>query len=138
MQFTNRSCVYRDLRWPYFPADLSWLSRDQKLMKNPLNCGQYVNNETLGIAQFNRHYQFESQSNGLHIFKEFPCNVAYQECDLPLESFPIELRCYLPNIYYGASENQRNDFLRIVALVAIKDIEVNTELLSTYYTVVHA
>lgn len=71
------------------------------------------------------------------ILSEFPCNVAYQECDLPLEIFPIELRCYLPNIYYGTSENHTREFLRIVALVAIKDIEVDTELLSTYYTVVH-
>ncbi|KAK4030230.1 SET domain-containing protein 9 [Daphnia magna] len=108
-----KSCVHRDLRWPFFPADLSWLTGD---FINPLNCGQYVNNET----------------------PDFPCNVAYQECDLPLDRFPIELRRYLPNIYYSSSEWNRADFLRLVALVAVKDIVVDTELFSTYYTVVHA
>ena len=37
--------MYRDLRWPYFPADLSWLTGN---FINPLNCGQYVNNESPG------------------------------------------------------------------------------------------
>ncbi|XP_046463253.1 SET domain-containing protein 9-like [Daphnia pulex] len=108
-----KSCVYRDLRWPFFPADLTWLTGD---LINPLNCGQYVNNET----------------------PEYPCNVAYQECDLPIDRFPIELRCYLPNIYYSSSEGNQTKFLRVVALVAVKDIGIDTELFSTYYTVVHA
>lgn len=124
--------MYRDLRWTYFPADLSWLSN--KLV-NPLNCGQYVNNENPG-----RVIYFWSSllcQVTILVFKEFPSNVAYQECDLSLENFPIELRCYLPNIYYSNSENyQRND-LRIVVLVATRDIEKDSELFSTYYTIVH-
>lgn len=110
-----RSCVYRDLRWPYFPADLSWLHHGKTghQLVNPLNCGQYVNNASPG----------------------FPCNLAYQECDLPLDGFPMEWRRYLPNIYYS-SVNQDLQFLRMVALVATTDIEQGSELFSTYYTVV--
>ena len=86
-------------------------------MINPLNCGQYVNNATANV----------------------PCNVSYQECDLPLEEFPIEWRRYLPNVYYSPapiSDDQQHKTLRIVALVATRAIEEDTELLSTYYTLV--
>merc|ERR1712071_430722 len=106
-----KSCVYRDLCWPHLPADLSWLSND---LKNPLNVGQYVNNQT----------------------PDFPCNVSYQECNLPLDKIPFHLQPYLPNIYYSGLSNQP-PVLRVVALIATKDIEVDSELFSTYYTVVH-
>ena len=131
--------MYRDLRWPYFPADLSWLTGN---FINPLNCGQYVNNESPG-KNILRSLQFKlskaKKPNQIFyiFFKDFPCNVIYQECDLPLDIFPVEYRCYLPNIYYSTSEYNQANFLRIVALVAIQDIETDTELLSTYYTVVH-
>lgn len=125
--------MYRDLRWPYFPADISWLKRE---LINPLNCGQYVNNETPGKTfSFEMEITYFNKSDC--VLTDFPCNVAYQECDLPLDKFPIELRCYLPNIYYSTSENHQRNYLRIVVLVAVKDIEVDTELFSTYYTVVH-
>ena len=77
------------------------------------------------------------------LFLEFPSNVAYQEYSLELDKFPIELRCFLPNIYYSNGNNiycdsiRESNYLRIVALVATKDIECNSELLSTYYTIIH-
>lgn len=156
-----RSCVYRDLRWPFFPADLSWLkkvgNRDAYRLANPLNCGQYVNNASAG--KFTNQSSFRPLINlqlerkggcrikGTIVSKmdfnitDFPCNVAYQECDLPLDEFPIELRRFLPNIYYSPSSGERTDqrqVLRIVALIATRDINSNTELFSTYYTVVSA
>jgi len=110
-----KSCARRDVCWPHLPADLSWLSHD---LQNPLNVGQFVNNQT----------------------SDYPCNVSYQECNLPLDSIPIELQRYLPNVYYSGLNFNNSDqsrVLRIVALIAIKDVEVDSELFSTYYTVVH-
>ena len=132
----SRSCVYRDLRWPFFPADLTWLLKGDFI--NPLNCGQYVNNETPGKNPYCMTIDRKFNIKKTIVLKlEYPCNVAYQECDLPIDRFPIELRCYLPNIYYSSSEGNQAKYLRIVALVATKDIEIDTELFSTYYTVVH-
>ncbi|KAF4528843.1 hypothetical protein B566_EDAN014562 [Ephemera danica] len=75
---------------------------------NPWSIGQYVNNST----------------------RELPCNVAYQECELQGD-FPSSLLSLLPCALYNPGTRRR-----LVALVATSDIATNTEVLSSYYTLV--
>ncbi|KAL8594693.1 hypothetical protein ACOMHN_052425 [Nucella lapillus] len=109
-----RSCHGRDRVGPYTLCDRSWLT---EWPANPLAIGQYVNNHNT----------------------ENPPNVAYQEFDVPVD-FPLHLRQYLPNNFYGstldtpAPEERRT---RLVVLVATRDIECGEELFSSYFTVVY-
>ena len=80
---------------------------------NPLNVGQIVNNCN----------------------KEFPANVAYHELDVHVDNFDASLRPYLPNVNYGG--NTVDLKVRIVPLIATKDIHQNEELFSTYFTIVN-
>ncbi|XP_048359149.1 SET domain-containing protein 9 isoform X2 [Sphaerodactylus townsendi] len=102
-----RSCSKRDQLGPLKMNDISWLA---VAVRNPLAVGQYVNNCSADKA----------------------ANVCYQEFDIP-ECFPIEFRQYLPNINYS-HEVQRP--LRVVVLVALRDIGPGEELFSNYYTII--
>ncbi|XP_073347298.1 SET domain-containing protein 9 [Pagrus major] len=103
-----RSCSGRDRLGPFMMSDTSWLTDSPQ---NPLAVGQYVNNCS----------------------NERPANVCYQEYDV-LDTFPIELRQYLPNVNYSL-DTQRP--LRCVVLVSLRDITAGEELFSNYYTIVH-
>lgn len=103
-----RSCSGRDRIGPFMMSDTSWLS-DSPL--NPLAVGQYVNNCS----------------------NEWPANVCYQEYDVP-DTFPFELRQYLPNVNYSLDTRGP---LRCVVLVSLRDIAAGEELFSNYYTIVH-
>ncbi|KAM4555997.1 SET domain-containing protein 9 [Fundulus diaphanus] len=103
-----RSCSGRDRMGPYLTSDTSWLTDSPQ---NPLAVGQYVNNCS----------------------NERPANVCYQEYDVP-DSFPIELRQYLPNVNYNLCTQRP---LRCVVLVSLRDIRAGEELFSNYYTIVH-
>ncbi|KAI9009383.1 hypothetical protein CLU79DRAFT_774893 [Phycomyces nitens] len=98
--------LYHRENWPgaIQTSDKTWMT---EAPKNPFAIGQYVNNGTL----------------------DHPPNVRYQEIDL-LPSFPIDLRQYLPNIYWTSMDPITTPF-RIVTLVAERDIQ-DEELFSTY------
>ncbi|KAL8203862.1 UNVERIFIED_CONTAM: SET domain-containing protein 9 [Gekko kuhli] len=87
--------------------DVSWIVA---AAQNPLAVGQYVNNCSADKA----------------------ANVCYQEFDIP-ECFPIEFKQYLPNVSYSHEVRRP---LRVVVLVALKDIGPGEELFSNYYTIV--
>ncbi|MBN3300520.1 SETD9 protein, partial [Amia calva] len=103
-----RSCSGRDRLGPFKLSDVSWLSASPG---NPLAVGQYVNNCS----------------------NEKAANVCYQEFDVP-DSFPLELRQYLPNVNYRQDIHRP---LRCVVLVALREIHAGEELFSNYFTVVH-
>lgn len=112
-----KSCAARDrFGWEMPCCDKSWLTATPV---NPLNVGQYVNNEDGGV---HKH------------------NVIYQEVRLPLptsaqQGFPLQFWRFLPNVWYNPSNNAVG--LRLVPLVAIRDIEEGEELFSSYFTIVH-
>lgn len=103
-----RSCSGRDRIGFFATSDVSWLT-DNPL--NPLSVGQYVNNCT----------------------HRCPANVCYQEYDVP-DTFPIQLRRYLPNVNFSRDVHGP---LRCVVLVSLRDIAAGEELFSNYYTIVH-
>ncbi|KAL7642320.1 UNVERIFIED_CONTAM: hypothetical protein RMT77_006881 [Armadillidium vulgare] len=108
-----RSCVGRD-QVDFSPvADESWLT---EFPLNPLNVGQFVNNQS----------------------KEIASNVAYQEITVHADAFPLQLRRFVPNIWYSPPQGTpvQEVPLKIVSLVATKDIKVNEELFSDYFTLV--
>ena len=92
-------------------ADTSWLTNRPV---NPLNIGQFVNNGG----------------------KE-ACNVAYMELDLP-DQFPLSLRKFLPNVHFESSAMDGVRPLRLVVLIAVRDIEEGEELLSSYFTILQS
>lgn len=102
-----RSCSGRDRLGPFMMSDTSWLTASPQ---NPLAVGQYVNNCS----------------------NDWPANVCYQEYDVP-DTFPIELRQFLPNVNYSL-DTQRP--LRCVVLVSLRDITAGEELFSNYFTIV--
>lgn len=69
--------------------------------------------------------------------RDFPANVTYQELDIP-SSFPLPYLKYIPNVNYSF-KTYKSDVLhvRLVILVALRDIEQGGELFSSYFTVVH-
>ena len=91
-------------------GDTSWLTPRPV---NPLNVGQYVNNE-----------------NSAH-----SANVAYKEVDIP-GNFPLHLRKFLGNINFESSAIDGEKCLRVVVLLALRDIKEGEELFSSYFTVV--
>jgi len=56
-----------------------------------------------------------------------------------MDDFPVHLRRFLPNIYYSGNREMgnRSNYLKLVALIATKDIHAGAELFSTYYTMVY-
>ncbi|KAG8222104.1 hypothetical protein J437_LFUL000868 [Ladona fulva] len=114
-----KSCVGRDSVGGLATSDLSWLTRHNI---NPLNVGQYVNNQS----------------------KDAACNVAYQEVEVPEDGtiLPLPLLSLLPNAFYSAniSDSSPHAFIRkrrMVALISIVDIPQDSEVLSSYFTIVH-
>ena len=107
-----RSCGHRDLVGNNFTCDVSWLT------DNPCNLlaiGQYVNNGTC----------------------EFPANVLYQELNIA-SNFPLHYLKYIPNVNYSFKAYKSEVLhVRIVILVALRDIMQDEELLSSYFTVIH-
>ncbi|GAN11238.1 hypothetical protein MAM1_0512c10797 [Mucor ambiguus] len=107
--------LYRRENWPgaIQISDWTWMSKDDRKLSNPLAIGQYVNNGT----------------------STHKANVCYQEIDLPA-TFPHKLRRLIPNMYWDAYQNPLANEMRVVALVALRDIQDGEELLSTYMDVV--
>ncbi|XP_018418188.1 PREDICTED: SET domain-containing protein 9 isoform X1 [Nanorana parkeri] len=102
-----RSCNGRDQLGPLKMCDSTWLT---SFPRNPLAVGQYVNNCS----------------------NEKEANVCYQEFDVP-DTFPVELRQYIPNIHYS---HESEGPIRCVVLVALRDIHCGEELFSNYFTIV--
>ncbi|KAL9544163.1 hypothetical protein PS6_008895 [Mucor atramentarius] len=107
--------LYRRENWPgaIQISDWTWMSKEDSKLSNPLALGQYVNNGT----------------------STHEANVCYQEIDLPA-TFPHKLRRLIPNMYWDAYQNPLSNQMRIVALVALRDIQDGEELFSTYMDVV--
>lgn len=103
-----RSCSGRDQLGPLKMCDSTWLT---SFPHNPLAVGQYVNNCS----------------------NEKEANVCYQEFDVP-DTFPVELRQYIPNICYS---HESEGPVRCVILVALRDIHCEEELFSNYFTIIH-
>ncbi|KAK7071159.1 SET domain-containing protein 9 [Halocaridina rubra] len=108
-----KSCVNRDRVGFFLIADTSWLT---PFPLNPLNVGQYVNNQS----------------------KSHPSNVAYQELTVEAHHIPLQERQLIPNLWYSPPEGiPVSDLpLRLVALVATRDIGSGEELFSDYFTII--
>ena len=91
---------------PYNTCDHSWLTL--KNLNNPLACGQIVNNGGPKNA-----------------------NVCYCEIDLDLKMVPLKQRKFIPNI----SHSEPSPLLRMVVLVARRNITEGDEVLSSYFSV---
>lgn len=122
-----KSCAVRDqFGIDIACCDTTWLTEHPQ---NLLNIGQYVNNRS----------------------KTHMNNVVYQECKLFLtdvkhtrphgvseeECFPIKFARFIPNVWSNPENNSKFS-LPIIPLVAVKDILSGDELLSSYFTVLHA
>jgi hypothetical protein len=64
-----------------------------------------------------------------------PFLVCYQEVDLPA-NFPNNLRRFIPNMYWDTHMDPLSNQMRVVALVALRDIKDGEELFSTYMDIV--
>ncbi|XP_056403396.1 SET domain-containing protein 9 isoform X1 [Hyla sarda] len=138
-----RSCSGRDQLGPLKMCDCTWLTSTPR---NPLSVGQYINNCSNGNVHVSRtnciqnicKKQCNKYMSGyfIHITRLLPAeraaNVCYQEFDVP-ESFPVELRQYIPNVRYS---HDVEGPLRCVVLVALRDIHCGEELFSNYFTLV--
>ncbi|KAK3887206.1 hypothetical protein Pcinc_008685 [Petrolisthes cinctipes] len=114
-KFLYKSCCGRDRIGMMPSADDTWLT-DHPI--NPLNVGQYVNNQSSGC----------------------PSNVVYQEVTLQPWEASLEERRLLPNLWYSNPPPGISLLdlpIRLVALVATRDIHSGEELLSDYFTVIH-
>lgn len=100
--------LYNKENWPgaIQTSDATWMKDNDH--NNPLAIGQIVNNGS----------------------KHHLPNVQYHEVDLP-PSFPMELRQYIPNIYYSGHDPMTQN-TRVVALISTREIKDNEELFSTY------
>lgn len=69
-----------------------------------------------------------------------PSNVAYQEVTLQPGEVAWGVRRFLPNLWCSLPPNtpQGELPLRLVALIATKDIAVGQELYSHYFTIIHS
>lgn len=89
-------------------CDISWLLHDYDYHVNPLSIGQIVNNAN-------------------------DANVAYEELTLHPDTCHGILKL-LPNVNYDNSGGFQD--LKIVPLIATRDIQQSEELFSTYFTLV--
>jgi len=129
-----RSLLYRDSVPPrdFVAADSTWMSSYPPRPLNPLSIGQFVNNATM-----------PSKDNGHEGVMTRPANVCYREISLrcPEEVEPQWLQT-LPYLHYDANAQHAimsgDRDLKVVALVATKDIFHGDELFSTYFTVVNS
>eukprot|EP00088_Acartia_fossae_P038037 TRINITY_DN3931_c0_g1_i1.p2 TRINITY_DN3931_c0_g1~~TRINITY_DN3931_c0_g1_i1.p2 ORF type:complete len:271 (+),score=36.42 TRINITY_DN3931_c0_g1_i1:27-839(+) len=108
-----KSCSSRDQIGLVRTSDTSWLT---PWPVNPLNVGQYVNNGT----------------------EQEKANVCYQELDLPISTFPLALRKFIPNVNYASVSQDGFRDLKVVVLVALRDISAGEELFSSYFTIIQA
>ncbi|TRY79115.1 hypothetical protein TCAL_06596 [Tigriopus californicus] len=111
--------VYKSLygreRWGHTPiCDVSWLDRRFRPV-NPLNIGQIVNNGDQTL---------------------YPSNVMYHELNIHPEEVDPRLRIFLPNIHYESTCGVRAKQIRLVPLIATKEINVGDELYSSYFSTV--
>jgi hypothetical protein len=94
-------------------CDVSWQHDNYNLHVNPLAIGQIVNNCT----------------------RPELANVAYEELNIHPDTYcqhdHNDIIALLPNINYEFC-----NFLRLVPLIAIRDIETHEELFSTYFTLI--
>jgi hypothetical protein len=61
--------------------------------------------------------------------------VAYHEIDISVNNFNVRLRPFLPNVNFGGNFDDLK--IRIIPLIATKDIEQGQELFSTYFTIIN-
>ena len=100
----------RDRLYGFKPmCDISWIHVEYQYHVNPLNIGQIVNNQS----------------------SQFKANVMYEELDIHCDSF-VEVLSLLPNINYDSLHRD----LRIVPLIATRDIQPGEELYSTYFSII--
>jgi hypothetical protein len=66
--------------------------------------------------------------------KAFPANVVYHELSASNANFDRRLRLFLPNVNYGGQDDGLS--VRVVPLIATKDLSEGQELFSTYFSVV--
>ena len=111
-----RSCSARDHLGPYSSCDSSWLLH-QKQPVNPLAVGQIVNNAS----------------------HPDQVNITYQEIDIPY-SFPSHLFQYIPNVRFNPFYLEDYEdldsvvFIRVVILVALREIRPGEEFFTSYFT----
>lgn len=101
-----KSCSERNRLGLHMTCDQSWLAL--KNLVNPLACGQIVNNGG-------------SKSS----------NVSYCEIDLDLRMISLKQRKFVPNVLHS----EPSQYLRMVVLVATKNIPEGEEVLSSYFSV---
>ncbi|KAJ6641895.1 SET domain-containing protein 9 [Pseudolycoriella hygida] len=121
-----RSCAVRDqFNFDVPCCDSTWMTQ---YPQNLLNIGQYVNNRSTSCDN-NVVYQecniFLTDANHLR-----PKDVTEDEC------FPVKFARFIPNVWSNPENNSRYS-LRIIPLVALDDIATGSELLSSYFTVIH-
>ena len=90
-------------------CDISWIHEEYQYHVNPLNIGQIVNNQS----------------------SQFKANVMYEELNIHSDSF-LEVLSLLPNINYDSVVKD----LRLVPLIATRDILTGEELYSTYFSII--
>ena len=90
-------------------CDISWINDKYKYHANPLNIGQIVNNQS----------------------SHFQANVMYEELNIHSDSC-IDVLSLLPNINYDSVFKD----LRLVPLIATRDIQAGEELYSTYFSII--
>ena len=95
-------------------CDVSWTHDDYRFHVNPLNIGQIVNNRP----------------------SEAKANVCYEELNLHYMGNE-DIVALLPNVPYGGL-NVTSGCLRLVPLIATKDINCGDELYSSYFSVVES
>ena len=100
------SCSERNRLGPHITCDQSWLTLTD--LVNPLACGQIVNNGG------------KKQSN-----------VCYVEIDIDLRMISLKQRKFIPNVLHS----EPNAYLRMVLLVATREIPEGQEVLSSYFSV---
>ena len=86
------------------------MNESYDLHVNPLSVGQIVNNHNHNVQ----------------------ANVTYEEINIHSDRLPASILSLLPNINYDTNYNK---IVRIIPLVAIRDIEKDEELYSTYFTI---
>jgi len=105
--FMFRSLASRENSYQNEYCDTSWLLKDDSLLRNPLNIGQYIN-------------------HCMHLEK---CNVSYLDYTFN-NNFPNYFRTYIPNIPYAGLSAHHGEIPTIV-LVCTRDIS-DEEVFSDY------
>jgi hypothetical protein len=97
-------------RYPLY--DITWLSKDIYLHKNPLTLGHYIN-----------HFP----SNGLP-------NVTYYEFDFDFNENEYDLYRFVPNVRYADIEDEKG--MPSTVLISLRPIKQGEELFSCYLNVI--